>query len=128
MQTRTPLGIATPLSVPSLLFIMVGALGCVMLLLSAILPYDDLVQQECAPKTWCDGSGATNLERAQLKTHQAVFVLPPVYDHAPTGAARATLSQVIFHASTALIEIDHSRGPPMLPNTHDSGSIPRTDS
>lgn len=114
---------------PRLLFLIVGAVGCLMLFLSAVLPYDDLVQQECTPKTWCDGLSTSQMEKLHVTAyHPIVFVLSRAYDHAPARAAGEVLSSEVFHASTVVIGPDHGRGPPFPLISHDPGDISPTHS
>jgi len=122
MRARAPLVVAK-LSVTRLLFLLVGVLGCILLLASEILPYDDLVQQECAPKTWCNGSGGGKLEQAHIRVHEwTVFILPGAHNHAPSAAAGEVLSRETSHASTVVIASDYGRGPPLALTSAGSSS------
>lgn len=106
-----------PLRVHPVLLLL-GAIGTFAIFLSAISPLDDQVQQEYAQKTWCDGSGASRVERSPSGSNQPLgFPVPRWHGPASGKSAGECPPPVILNPSTVVVASEDSRGPPLLFHT-----------
>jgi len=95
--------------------LLLGAIGTFALFVSAISPLDDLVQQEFAQKTWCDGLGANQAKRSPSGLHQPLGFPPPrPHEPASVQSAGECPSPVTLNPSTVVVASEDSRGPPLL--------------
>ncbi|MFI5088932.1 MAG: hypothetical protein ACHP7P_02600 [Terriglobales bacterium] len=97
------------------MLLLLGAMGIFALFISAVSPLDDLVQQEFAQKTWCDGSRTTQVKRSPSGSQQPSG-FPPPRSHEPaiTKSAGECPSPVTLNPSTVVVASEDSRGPPLL--------------
>jgi hypothetical protein len=95
--------------------LLLGAIGTFAIFLSAISPLDDVVQQEYAQKTWCDGTGANQVERSPSGSHQPLgFPAPRWHEPANEQSAGECRPPVILNPSPVVVASEDSRGPPLL--------------
>jgi len=95
--------------------LLLGAMGTFALFISAISPLDDLVQQEYAQKTWCNGSGSSRVERSPSGSHQPPGFPPPRLHEPATGeSAGECRPPVTLNPSTVVVASEDSRSPPLL--------------
>jgi len=96
-------------------FLVLGAIGTFAIFLSAVSPLDDLVQQEFAQKTWCDGSRTTQVKRSPSHSHQPSGFPPPRLPEPASGKSVGECpSPVTLNPSTVVVASEDSRGPPLL--------------
>src|SRR5271167_3568602 len=95
--------------------LVLGAMGTFALFISAISPLDDLLQQEYAQKTWCDGSAANQVKRSPSRSQQPSG-FPPPRSHEPaiTKSSGECPSPVTLNPRTVVVASEDSRGPPLL--------------
>ncbi len=115
MRGRAPLVSTTlPLKLHPVLLLL-GALGTFAIFLSAISPLDDLVQQEYAQKTWCNGSGSSRVERSPSSSHQPPGFPPPRWHEPASGSSAGECPPpVMLNPSTVVVASVDNRGPPWL--------------